>query len=115
MNIYVWPDVMVLRILHLSDDSLPDWRVEKSALSASNMGHQLIFAGRHSKSYHTYAFSRKYGINWTERSRRGIPFYWHSVKKQVERVLRDVRPDIVHAHNIFSAKMISQFDYPFVY
>jgi hypothetical protein len=30
-------------------------------------------------------------------------------------VLREVRPDIVHAHNIFSAKMISQFDYPFVY
>jgi glycosyltransferase involved in cell wall biosynthesis len=104
-----------MKILHLSDDSLPDWRVEKSALSASNIGHQVIFAGKRSQSYHTYTFSRNYDINWTERSRRGFPFYWHSVKKQVERVLREVRPDIVHAHNIVSAKIISELDYPFVY
>ena len=25
-------------------------------------------------------------------ARRGIPFYWHSVKKQVERVIREVGP-----------------------
>jgi glycosyltransferase involved in cell wall biosynthesis len=106
---------MELRILHLSDDRLPDWRIEKSAISASNLGYEVIFAGRNSEPYHTNTFSRKYELNWTERSRRGIPFYWHSVKKQVERMIKEVRPDIVHAHNIFSAKMISEFHLPFVY
>ena len=70
---------------------------------------EVIFAGRESKRYQTNTFSRKYELDWTERSRRGFPFYRHSVKKQVERVIREERPDIVHAHNIVSAKMISEF------
>ncbi len=94
-----------LKILHLSDDRLPDWRIEKSAITALKVGHDVVFAGRNSKTYHTNTFSGKYEIEWTERSRRGFPFYWHSVKKQVGKVIREVRPDIVHAHNIFSAKI----------
>jgi len=30
-------------------------------------------------------------------------------------VLKETRPDVVHAHNIFSAKMVSEFEIPFVY
>ena len=90
-----------MRILHLSDVSLPDWRVEKSAISALKFGREVIFAGGNSKNYQTKTFTKLYEITWTERARRGIPFYWHSVKKQVERVIREVRPDIVHAHDVF--------------
>jgi hypothetical protein len=52
---------------------------------------------------------------WTAKARFGIAFYWHSAKKQLEKIIRQARPDIVHAHNIFSAKMISELDLPFVY
>jgi glycosyltransferase involved in cell wall biosynthesis len=104
-----------MKILHLSDERLPDWRIEKSAITASNRGHEVLFAGRESKTYHTDTFSIMYEIDWTERSRRGIPFYWHSVKKQVRRIIREARPDIVHAHNVFSAKMISELGLPLVY
>jgi hypothetical protein len=107
--------IVQLKIQHLSDASLPDWRTEKSAITASNCGHEVIFAGRDSKNYQTKTFSKIYEIKWTFKARIGIPFYWHSVKKQVERVIREVRPDIVHAHNICSAKMISEFGLPFVY
>lgn len=37
------------------------------------------------------------------------------MKKQLEKIIRQARPDIVHAHNLFSAKMMSEFDMPFVY
>jgi len=104
-----------LRILHFSNDSLPDWRVEKSAISASNFGHEVVFAGEKLLNYNRKTFSKIYEIRWSSRARRGIPFYWHSVKKQVERVIREVRPDIVHAHDLFPAKMISEFGLPFVY
>ena len=104
-----------MKILHLSDAGLPDWRTEKSAITASNHGHEVMFAGGDSKNYHTKTFSKVYEIKWTFKAKIGIPFYWHSVKKQVERVIREVRPDIVHAHNIFAAKMISEFGLPFVY
>jgi glycosyltransferase involved in cell wall biosynthesis len=37
------------------------------------------------------------------------------VRKQLAKIIREARPDIVHAHNIFSAKLMSEFDVPFVY
>jgi len=104
-----------LRILHFSNDALPDWRIEKSAISALNVGHEVVFAGEKLLNYNRKTFSKIYEIRWSWRARRGIPFYWHSVKKQVERVIREVRPDIVHAHDLFPAKMISEFGLPFVY
>lgn len=105
-----------LKILHLSHEGLPDWRIEKSALTGLRFGHTVLFAGaKISSSYERNTFAKTYEINWNAKARYGVPFYWHSVKKQIDKVLRDTRPDIVHAHNIFSAKMISEFDIPFVY
>jgi glycosyltransferase involved in cell wall biosynthesis len=93
---------------------LPDWRIEKSASTDSRLGHKVIFAGMKS-NYEGSVFSGIFLVHWTPRARRGIPFYWRSVKKQLERVLKETRPDVVHAHNIFSAKMVSEFGIPFVY
>jgi hypothetical protein len=104
-----------LRILHLSHDGLPDWRVEKSAISASIRGHEVAFGGTRPINPITNAFSKVYEIDWVEGAKFGIPFYLHYVKKQIEKVIRDVRPDIIHGHNIFAAKIISEFGIPFVY
>ena len=104
-----------MKILHLSHESLPDWRIEKAAISALNNGHAVAFAGIYPKKYNNETFSEIYNLVWTAKARFGIPFYWRSVKKQLEKIIRQARPDIVHAHNIFSAKMISEFDVPFVY
>ena len=104
-----------MRILHLSHESLPDWRIEKAAISALKNNHEVAFAGKYPKNYNNEIFSKLYSLVWTAKARFGIPFYWRSVKKQVEKIIREARPDIVHAHNLFSAKMISEFDMPFVY
>ena len=93
---------------------LPDWRIEKSASTDSRLGHKVIFAGMKS-NYKESVFSGIFLVHWTPRARRGIPFYWRAVKKQLEGVLKETRPDVVHAHNIFSAKMVSEFGIPFVY
>jgi len=104
-----------LKILHLSHESLPDWRIEKAAISALNNGHEVAFAGMYPTNYDNKTFSKIYSLVWTAKARFGIPFYWRSVKKQVEKIIRQARPDIIHAHNIFSAKMVSEFDLPFIY
>jgi glycosyltransferase involved in cell wall biosynthesis len=104
-----------MRVLHVSHESLPDWRIEKSAITAANTNNEVFFVGRVSNSYNRKTFSKIYKINWGAKARFGLPFYWHSVKKQLERVLKETSPDIVHAHNIFSAKMVSEFEIPFVY
>ena len=103
-----------MKILHLSHEGLPDWRVEKSAITATRNGHQVIFCGRGS-NYKTTLFQKIYQINWNAKARLGVPLYWKSVKRQLAKVLNETRPDIVHAHNIFSARMISEFKVPFVY
>jgi glycosyltransferase involved in cell wall biosynthesis len=106
-----------MKILHLSDGALPDWRIEKSAMSASNFGHEVFFAGMpKSDNYNRKIFSRFCEVNWTPKAKLGLPVHWQSVKKQVERALREVRPDIVHAHDVFAANMmLSEFDTSFVY
>src|SRR5919108_2574814 len=104
-----------MKILHVSHESLPDWRIEKSAISAANSDNKVFFAGRVSNPSLKNAFSKIYKIGWTAKARLGLPFYWHSVKKQLEKVLNETKPDVIHAHNIFSAKMVSEFRIPFVY
>jgi hypothetical protein len=104
-----------MRILHLSDDGLPDWRVEKSALTAKKNGHEVFFGGRLNSASHSDVFSETYPIEWTASAMIGIPYYYHRVKKQIERLVQQVRPDIVHSHNIGSAKVSLDLSLPTVF
>ena len=104
-----------MKILHLSDEGLPDWRIEKSAISASNLGYEIFFAGNDSINYHNKIFSKIYEIKWTAKARYGISTHWHYVKKEIRKVVEEIKPDIVHAHNVCSAKMMSEFGLPFIY
>ena len=104
-----------MRILHLSDDGLPDWRVEKSALSAKKKGYEVFFAGRLNSIAQSTVFSETYSIKWTAAAMIGIPYYYGRVKKQIEKLVKQVRPDIVHSHNIGSAKISHQLGLPMVF
>src|ERR1041385_2569608 len=104
-----------MKILHLSDDGLPDWRVEKSALTAVKQGHQVFFAGRLSDYTNANHFSEVYRIHWTAGALIGFPYYYHCVKKQVKKLVKLVKPDIVHSHNIGSAKISNDLGLPFVF
>jgi glycosyltransferase involved in cell wall biosynthesis len=104
-----------MKILHLSDTPLPDWRVEKSASSSKKRGDLVYFCGPiASKS--KFNFEKVYGISWTSHARNKLPYYWNMVKKQMTKTIKEVKPDVIHAHNIFSAKMATEIgDYPLVY
>ncbi|AIF84200.1 glycosyltransferase [Candidatus Nitrososphaera evergladensis SR1] len=106
-----------MRILHLSHDGLPDWRVEKSALTSSKQGYEVFFAGKKIADGYdaTKVFSQAYEINWTAKALCGMPYYWHSVRNQLAKVIKQVRPDMVHAHNLFSAKLVQDLGERFVY
>ena len=104
-----------MRVLHVSHESLPDWRIEKSAITASNRGNDVFFAGKLSNDYSRNAFTKIYNVTWNAKARLGLPLYSGSIKKQLDQVLKETKPDVIHAHNIFSAKMVSEFGIPFVY
>jgi len=76
----------------------------------------VYFAGKRVSSDHQSTFEKQFEIQWTSRSRNKFPFYWHNLKKQMKIIIDEVKPDIIHAHNVFSAKMAQEIDtYPIVY
>jgi glycosyltransferase involved in cell wall biosynthesis len=102
-------------VLHVSHESLPDWRVEKSAITGLKLGYRVSFAGKPGNNTNGTKFAKVYEIEWNSKARLGIPYYWEKVKKQLENVLKQEAPDIVHSHNLYSAKLISELGVPFVF
>jgi hypothetical protein len=48
----------MLKILHLCNMDLPDWRTEKVAISGLNPGEDVIFAGTGTSNYDNTIFSK---------------------------------------------------------
>ncbi|MGE3399215.1 MAG: glycosyltransferase [Candidatus Nitrosocosmicus sp.] len=103
--------------MHLSDGSLPDWRIEKAAISSKNRGYDVYFAGLKPKSnYKRNIFLQVFDLNWSPKARYRLPYQWYTLRKHMKKIIDEVKPDIIHAHNIFSAKMAKEIDkYPVVY
>jgi len=108
---------LVFKVLHVSDGSLPDWRIEKAAISSKNKGYEVYFAGiLPSLNYKRLIFAKLFELKWSPRARYHMPLEWYGLKKQMKKIIDEVRPDIIHAHNVFSAKMAKEIDtYPVVY
>lgn len=104
-----------MRVLHVSHESLPDWRVEKSALTGLKLGYRVSFAGKLGKNTNRTKFAKIYEIEWNSKARLGVPYYWQQVKGQLQKILKQEAPDIVHSHNLYSAKLISELGVPFVF
>lgn len=104
-----------MRVLHVSHESLPDWRVEKSAITALKLGYNVSFAGKPGNNINGTKFAKIYEIDWNSKARLGIPYYWQQVKKQLKKILKQEAPDIVHSHNLYSAKLVSELGVPFVF
>ncbi|HZD36735.1 MAG TPA: glycosyltransferase [Nitrososphaeraceae archaeon] len=104
-----------MRVLHVSHESLPDWRVEKSALTGLKLGYRVSFAGKPGNNANRTKFAEIYEIEWNSKARLGVPYYWQQVKKQLQKILKQEAPDIVHSHNLYSAKLISELGVPFVF
>jgi glycosyltransferase involved in cell wall biosynthesis len=102
-------------VLHVSHESLPDWRVEKSAITGLKLGYRVSFAGKPGNNTNGTKFAKIYEIEWNSKARLGIPYYWGKVKNQLRNVLKQEVPDIVHSHNLYSAKLISELGMPFVF
>jgi hypothetical protein len=48
-------------------------------------------------------------------SRMGVPTAWRRVRKQLALAVSNTKPDVIHAHNIFSAELAHEMDLPMIY
>lgn len=106
-----------MKVLHVSDASIPDARVERMAYLSKRRGYQTFFAGL---GFGGFALDKKvfdgiYDVPWSPYARLGLEPYFSWVKRKLVKIIDSVKPDIVHAHNIFSAKVIYEIGVPFVF
>lgn len=106
-----------MRILHLSDQGLPDARVEKSAYSAKKLGFSVYFAGGRCNGYslEVKGFDAVFELPFTWRANLGEPLHWHRLRRKFATVLSEVKPDLIHANNIICARLASQTGLPYVF
>lgn len=106
-----------MRILHLSDQGLPDGRIEKSAYSARKLGHSVFFAGGRCNGYslEVKGFDAVFELPFTWRANLGEPLHWHRLRRKFATVLSEVKPDLIHANNIICARLASQTGLPYVF
>lgn len=106
-----------MKVLHLSSDTLPDRRVERSAQTAKREGYGTCFAGPliEDTCLPTDLFDKFYELPFNRFANVKIPPYWGALKRKLSEILGECRPDLVHAHNVIAAKLVSEFSVPFVY
>ena len=107
-----------MRILHLSDSSLPDRRVERSALSAVKKNHECYFAGPHNNKSQTlngHLFKESFPVSWSPEVKLHLPHYWEKTKSEIAKIINQVNPHLVHAHDVFAGKTCLEIGFPFVY
>lgn len=106
-----------MRILHLSHAGLPDERIERSAWSCSSAGHEVHFAGSkfHGLSLPSDPFLTKSELGFDLRSNLGEPFSTIRLVQRLKRIVAEVKPDSIHAHDIFAGRLAAEIKMPFVY
>ncbi len=104
-----------MRVLHLSQDGLPDPRVEKIAGTLSKAGVESYFAGKGGYEGQGRVFNGIFTLSFTKAARLGIPLWYQRLKGEVKKLVDKLRPDIVHAHNVIAGKLAAELALPFVY
>jgi len=106
-----------VRILHLSDSSLPDRRVERSAISAVKRGHKCFFAGstREGIAPDRYVFKETFSISWSPARKLHLPHFWGGLVSKVKEIIDYTNPHLIHAHDVFAGKVCLEIGVPFVY
>jgi len=96
-----------MKVLCLSQNPLPDSRVEKSGLTASKAGHSVFFAGPGADPAYNNdgSFEKIFTLPFSRCANLGIPPDWNRLKKKFSELLGNVKPDIIHAHNLVAGKL----------
>lgn len=119
-----------LKVLHVEDSDFSDPRVINAAITGKKAGYDVYFCGvNRNLQLTTDVFKEIKWIGFSAKARvakRSIPFverywYWYPfpreaiwIEKQLKQVIDEIRPDIIHAHNIFAAHYTSIFGIPIV-
>ena len=102
-----------LRILHTSHTGLPDPRIEKTANTMATRGHELFFLGGRETKYQSIGAFEK-TIHCPIGNDLDVAINPRVRKKWIQ-TIDLVKPDVVHAHNIITARFLLDTGYAVIY
>lgn len=119
-----------LKVLHVHDSDLDDPRIINAAATGKKAGYEPYFCGYYmDATIDTDVFTATKWVKFSDRARVAKHFipllekYWkwypypqHAIwlERQFKEVIDEVRPDIIHAHNIFAAHYAAPSGLPMV-
>jgi len=108
------------KILVISEDGLPDIRVEKEIYTLIKHGYQVYFIG-HYKGL-TGVFDdlfkdklRVYSIKWGKLTNLLIPIHRYFVKKKISKLINEIKPDVILAINPIAFYFVKDSSIPVVF
>jgi glycosyltransferase involved in cell wall biosynthesis len=106
-----------VKILHLSDSAIPDQRVRRSVYTATKNGYECYFAGptRSDVNFEQEGFKKVFNLKWQPLMKLKIPVLFNKIKSDVNEIIDNIKPNIIHAHDIFAAKLCAELDAPFIF
>ncbi|TXT55794.1 MAG: hypothetical protein BAJATHORv1_30177 [Candidatus Thorarchaeota archaeon] len=106
-----------MKILHISEYGLPDPRIERLAIMSSSYteSHFLGGLGHEIKLFENAFESITNTDFFTTAGKSGIPYYYQKMKESILKEVDRIDPDIIYAHNVIAAKIVSDLPKPFIY
>ncbi|MGC8962209.1 MAG: glycosyltransferase, partial [Candidatus Bathyarchaeia archaeon] len=78
---------------------------------------ETYFAGPYSNrsALPENGFKGFFTLNWSGSARLHLPLRWRAVKNALKRIVVSLKPDLIHAHNIFAARLTHELGLKMVY
>ncbi|NHJ39627.1 MAG: glycosyltransferase family 4 protein [Asgard group archaeon] len=95
-----------MKILMATHTKLPDNRIDREATSLAQHGFSIYIICVGLKGTYSNAYSKIYTIELNKREKSLLPIAAKKVAKKYRKIIDEVQPDIIHAHDIMAANII---------
>ncbi|OYT39149.1 MAG: hypothetical protein B6U89_04520 [Desulfurococcales archaeon ex4484_58] len=105
-----------MRIVFVSEDGLPDFRVEKMMNTLSNLFDEIHFIGEFN-GFSDFKLEKQpviHNIKWGRSVNLFLEPYYSWTKRRVRKILKHINPDLVIAVNLVSASMLDDQGIPVI-
>ncbi len=106
-----------MRVALISDDGLPDARIEKIINTLGEVADEIHFIGKFN-GFTGIRIQKKpiiHNLNWRKETNLLLPPYYQWMTKKVGKILNEIRPDVIVASNPVSASIVDKFKYPMLF
>ena len=106
-----------MKILFVSDDGLPDIRVEREILTLVNQGREVHFIGpfKYTTLIDKELIKSVHDIKISAKAKLKIEPYYYWTRRKISKIIKSIKPDVIIGVNFFSTMLIYGLGYPIIF